>query len=104
MADAGKMGRNSTLGSALILVLLVAIVVAIVAYVALNPGILESLLYIVIIAAVVIVAVIVIIYVIMAILAVPYYAMKGEEYQTDATYDLDDVESVKEKDSRDEKD
>lgn len=101
MADAGKVGRNSTTGSALILVLLVAIIIAIIAYVALNPEILESLLYIAIIVIVAIIVIAVIIYVVMAILAVPYYAMKGEEYQTDATYDLDDVESVKETDSRD---
>ena len=99
MADAGKMGRNSTTGSALMILLLIVAIAAIGVFLAMNPGILENILWAVVIVAIIIVAAIAIIYFVMAILALPYYAMKGEEYQVDATYDLDDVKPVKEKDS-----
>ncbi|MDR1955186.1 MAG: hypothetical protein LBP82_04475 [Candidatus Methanoplasma sp.] len=99
MANAGNTGRNSTLGPALMLVLLVAAIAAIAVYVALNPWILENILYIVFIAALAFVVIVGVIYAAMVILAVPYYAAKGESYQTDASYDLDDVKPVKEKDS-----
>jgi len=101
MAYAGRTGRNSTLGSALGIVLLAVLVVAIAVFLALNPKIVENILYVAIIILVVIVVVAVIIFLAAAILALPYYAVKGEEYQMDATYDLDDVKPVKEKDSRD---
>lgn len=106
MADAGKVGRNSTTKSAIALVLLVIAIIAIAAvviYALTNKDILEDIVNILVMAAIVIVAVIIIAYVIIAILAVPYYAVKGESYQTDASYDLDDVESVKEKDSEEKK-
>jgi len=99
MAYAGNVKRNSTLGSALILLLLVAVIVAAIVWLALNPDILDDLLHIAIVAAVIIVAAVAIVYLVMIILAVPYYAAKGERYQTDASYDLDDVKSVKEADS-----
>ncbi|MDR3074473.1 MAG: hypothetical protein LBU30_00340 [Candidatus Methanoplasma sp.] len=99
MAYAGKTGRNSTLGSALAILLLVAVIVVTAVYVALNPGILESLAHLALVVIVILIIAAVIIYLAVAILAVPYYAAKGEEYQTDASYDLDDVEPVREKDS-----
>jgi hypothetical protein len=100
MAQAGMTGRNSTLGSALLMVLLVAAIAAIAAFLFFNPGILENLLLVLVIAVVAIAAVAGIIYLAMAILALPYYAAKGESYQTNASYDLDDVKPVKEKDSK----
>ena len=39
----------------------------------------------------------------MVILAVPMYVAKGEEYQTDISYSIDDVESVKETSSEEKK-
>jgi hypothetical protein len=104
MADAGSIKKNSTLGSALLLLLLGAAIAAIVIFLLLNPEIITSLIAIAVIAVIIIVIAIVMIYVIMAILALPYYAAKGESYQTNASYDLDDVEPVKEKDSREEED
>ncbi|MDR1691050.1 MAG: hypothetical protein LBR42_04305, partial [Candidatus Methanoplasma sp.] len=82
MAYAGRTGRNSMLGSAIGIVLLAAAIVVLVVFVALNPHIIENLAYIalIVIAAIVIIAVIV--YLAMAILALPYYVAKGEEYQT----------------------
>jgi len=100
MAYAGNMGRKSTLGSALGILLLAAAAVAIVVYVAMNPALLESLVYLALIAAAVIGIIVIIVFLAAAILALPYYAVKGERYQTGASYDLDDIEPVKEKDSR----
>jgi len=100
MAYAGNTGRNSTLGSALGILLLAALIVAIAVFVATNPTILESLVYLAFIAAAVFVMIVVIVYLAAVLLALPYYAAKGETYQTGASYDLDDVEPVKEKDSR----
>ena len=99
MAYAGNVKRNSTFGSALILLLLVATIVAVIIWLALNPDILDDLLHIAIIAAVIVIAAIAIVYLVMIVLAIPYYAAKGEKYQTNASYDLDDVKSVKETDS-----
>jgi len=100
MNDSGKTGRNSTLGSALAILLLAAVIVVIAVYVAMNRSILESLAYLVLIIVVAVIIIVAIAYIVMALLALPYYAAKGETYQTGASYDLDDVEPVKEKDSR----
>ncbi len=103
MADAGKTVRKSTTGSALVLCVLVIAMIAIVAYIAMNPDILKDILNVVIAAIIILVIIAVIIFLIVTVLAVPYYAIKGEETQTDATYDLSDVKSVKEKIDDDEK-
>ncbi|MDR1404798.1 MAG: hypothetical protein LBJ20_04445 [Candidatus Methanoplasma sp.] len=99
MTYAGKTGRNSVLGSAIAILLLAAAVVVIVVYVALNPDILKSLIYLALAVVAAGIAIAVIVYIAAAILAVPYYAAKGEEYQTDSAYNLDDIKSVKETDS-----
>ncbi|MDR2846412.1 MAG: hypothetical protein LBV63_03930 [Candidatus Methanoplasma sp.] len=93
--------RISTKGSAIGILLLAIAAVAIVVAVALNPWIWESLLYVIVVAAAIIVIAIVIFILAAALLALPYYAAKGEQYQTGASYDLDDIESVKETDSED---
>ena len=46
------------------------------------------------------VALIVIGYIVMALMAIPMYAYKGEQYQEGVDYSLDDVESVEGKDSK----
>jgi len=94
-----KIEKKSTLGSALLILLLAFAIVGIAVFLILNPGILGNLIAIAIIAIIVIVVIVVIIYIAMALLALPYYVHKGETYQTGATYDLDDVKPVKEKDS-----
>jgi hypothetical protein len=99
MAYAGKMGKNSTLGSALLLLLLAVVAIIIAVFLILNIDTLENLAVIFIIVVIVIVIAVIMIYIIMAILALPYYAAKGETYQTDRSYNLDDVRPVKEKDS-----
>ncbi|MCL2509791.1 MAG: hypothetical protein FWF07_01770 [Methanomassiliicoccaceae archaeon] len=96
-------GRNSTLGSALGILLLALVVIAAIVFVALNPDILKSLAYIVLIVIAIIIVIVIIVYLAAVFLALPYYAAKGETYQTGKSYDLDDIESVKEKDSREKK-
>jgi len=51
----------------------------------------------------VIAAIVVIALAVMMILAVPFYFLKGEQYQEGGSYDLDDVKSVKESSSKDKK-
>lgn len=92
---------KSAIGIAVIALMIVVIAVAI-GYALMQPGVLESVLHIAIIAIIVIVAIIVIGYIVMAIIAVPMYAYKGEQYQEGVDYNLKDIESVKEVDSEDE--
>ena len=54
------------------------------------------------IVAVVAVALVIIGYVAMAIMAIPMYAYKGEQYQEGVDYNLDDVKSVEGKDDKNE--
>jgi len=96
-------GRNSTLGSALAILVLALIIIAVIAYIVMNPDILKSLAYLVIAVIAIIIVIVVIVYLAAAFLALPYYAAKGETYQTGKAYDLDDIEPVKEKDSREKK-
>jgi hypothetical protein len=99
MTNEGKIERKSTLGSALGILVLVLAAIAIVAYLLLNPDILKDIVWVVIVAIVVLIIIAVIVYLAMMLLAVPYYAAKGVQYQTDASYDLKDVKPVKESSS-----
>jgi uncharacterized membrane protein YcjF (UPF0283 family) len=98
-AYADNVGKNKTAVSALILDLFAVAIVAVAIFLILNPYILKDFAYVIIAAAVLIVLAVIAIYIVIVILALPYYAAKGEAYQTDVSYDLDDVGSVKEKDS-----
>ncbi len=101
-----NMERKKTWPSALMLVLLgvgVILLIALIVYALMIPGVLESILNIAVIVVIAIVAIIIIIYAVMVILAIPMYAYKGESYQKDVSYDLNDVKSVKEKNSEDDK-
>ena len=95
--------RESTGKSALMMVLVVAIVAAAIAALFLIPGVLESVIWILVIIGIAIVAVVAVVFVFMVILAVPMYVAKGEEYQTDISYSIDDIESVKETSSEEKK-
>lgn len=95
--------RNSVWKGSLILLAGVVIIIAVAAYLILNPDILKDLLYVALIVLAAIVAVVLIVFAVMLILAVPMYAYKGEKYQDGISYDLDDVESVKETSSEDKK-
>ena len=63
------------------------------------PDVLDGMIYIVAIASMVILAICVIAFVAYLILGVAYYATKGEITQTGISYDIDDVESIKESSS-----
>ena len=95
--------RVGTGKSALMMVLIVAVIAAAIAALFLIPGVLESLMWILIIIGIAIAAIAAIIFVCMVVLAVPMYVAKGEEYQTDISYDLDDVKPVKETSSEEDK-
>ena len=95
--------RVGTGKSALMMVLIVAVIAAAIAALFLIPGVLESLVWILIIIGIAIAAIAAIIFVCMVVLAVPMYVAKGEEYQTDISYDLDDVKPVKETSSEEDK-
>lgn len=95
--------RVGTGKSALMMVLIVVVIAAAIAALFLIPGVLESLVWILIIIGIAIAAIAAIIFVCMVVLAVPMYVAKGEEYQTDISYDLDDVKPVKETSSEEDK-
>ena len=93
--------RAGTGKSALMMLLVVVVIAAAIAALFLIPGALESIVWILVIIA--IVAIAAIIFICMVVLAVPMYVAKGEEYQTDVSYSIDDVESVKETSSEEKK-
>ena len=104
MAEARNLKKAGTGKSALGLLAIAAamIVIGIVAYYALSQsGVLDSLVNVLAIAAVVVIAVVVIVYVVMAVIALPMYVHKGETYQENVDYSLDDIESVGEKTDKD---
>ena len=89
--------------SALMMLLVGVIIGAAIAALFLIPGALESVIWVLVIIGIAIAAVAAVIFVFMVILAVPMYVAKGEEYQTDISYSIDDVESVKETSSDEKK-
>ena len=89
--------------SALMMLLVVAVIAAAIAALFLIPGAIDSVVWILAIIGIAIVAVAAVIFVFMVILAVPMYVAKGEEYQTDISYSVDDVGSVKETSSEEKK-
>ena len=89
--------------SALMMLLVVVIIGAAIAALFLIPGAIESVVWILVIIGIAIAAVVAVIFVFMVILAVPMYVAKGEEYQTDISYSIDDVQSVKETSSEEKK-
>jgi len=99
MANSGNTEKRSVHRSALLLLFLAIAVVVMMVFVAFNLDLLGNLIAIAAIVIVAIVVIVIMTYVAMALLALPYYAAKGETYQTDVPYDLDDVKAVKEKDS-----
>ena len=95
--------RAGTGKSALMMVLVAAIIIAAIAALFLIPGALETTVIVIAIIAIAIVAIAAVVYICMVVLAVPMYVAKGEEYQTDISYNLDDVQSVGETSSEEKK-
>ena len=100
MVETVKAGTGK---SALMMLLVVVIIAAAVAALFLIPGALESVAIVLLVIGIAIVAIAAVIFVCMVVLAVPMYVAKGEEYQTDISYSIDDVESVKETSSEEKK-
>ena len=89
--------------SALMMILTVVIIAAAIAALFLIPGALETTIIVIAVIAIAIVAIVAVFYICMVVLAVPMYAAKGEEYQTDISYSIDDVQSVGETSSEEKK-
>ena len=92
--DPYRTEKKSTVGAAFGLVLIAVAVVGVIALLLAYPDLLSNLvmLCIVIFAALAVIAVGV--FLVGVFLALPMYAKKGVEYQTDISYDLDDVKDV----------
>lgn len=105
--DPNSIKRESTTRSGLFLLLLVVAIVAVIGIVAwvfvTYPDILENLVYAILIIIGAIIVIGIIIWLLMMILAIPFYIKKGETYQDDVSYDMDDIKSIKETDSEDRK-
>jgi len=99
--EATNLKRRSTAKGIPFLLLGVAFIIAAIVFVIMNPGILENLLYLAIIIAIVIVAIVVIGLAVIIILAIPFYLFKGEQYQDGVSYDIKDVNAVRESSSED---
>ncbi|MDO5838056.1 MAG: hypothetical protein Q4P10_04700 [Methanomassiliicoccales archaeon] len=105
--DPNSIRTEKTTRSGLFLMLLVIAIVAVVGVVAwvfmAYPDVVENLIYaaLIILGAIVVIAVV--IWLFTLVMAVPYYMKKGESYQDDVSYDMDDIKPVKEVRSDDKK-
>ena len=99
--EASNLKRRSVTKGLPFLLLGILAIIAIAVYIILNPEILKDLLYLAIIVIIALFAIVVILFAVMMILAIPFYFLKGEQYQDGTSYDLKDVKSVKESSSED---
>ncbi len=84
---------KSAIGLVIIVVLAIALV-GLVAWVLTQPGVLDSLVNLIVILAVAIVIIAVIAFIAVGIIGIGMYATKGEVVQTGVSHSLDDVEAV----------
>ena len=96
-----KTGK-SALGLVGIAIGVILLVIA-VAYALSQPGVLETVGSAAVIIVLAIVGIAFIIGAVIALSAIPMYAYKGEQYQENVDYSLDDEKSVKESSSEDKK-
>ena len=95
--------RTSTTKSGILIVIGIVRLVALGGYILMTPGILDSLLTIAIVVGIVIIASVMIIYAAIAIMAIPMYMHKGEQYQDGISYGMDSVKTVENSSSEDRK-
>ena len=95
--------RTSTTKSGILIVIGIVLLVALGADILMTPGILDSLLTIAIVVGIVIIASVMIIYAAIAIMAIPMYMHKGEQYQDGISYGMDSVKTVENSSSEDKK-
>ena len=95
--------RTSTTKSGILIAIGIVLLVALGAYILMTPRILDSLLTIAIVVGIVIIASVMIIYAAIAIMAIPMYMHKGEQYQDGISYGMDSVKTVENSSSEDRK-
>ena len=81
----------------------VILLIVAVAYALSQPGVLETVATAAAVIILAVVGIVIIIGAVIALTAIPMYAYKGEQYQENVDYSLDDVKSVKESSSEDRK-
>lgn len=96
-----KTGKSALGLVGLAVVIIVVIVAA--AWALSQPGVLEDVLYVVAIIIVAIVVIAVVAYAVYALVAIPMYALKGEQYQEGVDYSIEDVKPVEGKSLDDKK-
>ena len=106
MAEADNIKKAGTGKSGLGLLLIgigVVALIALAAWALTNPDVLQATatLLLIILGAIVVIALIIV--GAMFLLAIPFYVKKGEGYQENVDYNLDDVKSVRESSSEDKK-
>lgn len=101
MEERNEKKKSTALSGALLILCGIALA-ALIAFIVLTPGVMTTLLNAAIIILIAIVLIALVIFFLMAVLAIPMYMYKGEKYQDNVSYDLDDVKPVKETDSKEE--
>ncbi|MGN0099124.1 MAG: hypothetical protein ACI38Y_07350 [Candidatus Methanomethylophilaceae archaeon] len=96
-----KTGK-SALGFVGIAIGVVLLIVA-AAYALMQPGVLETVASAAVVIILAIVGILFIVGAVVALMAIPMYAYKGEQYQENVDYNLDDVKPVRESSSEDKK-
>ena len=81
-----------------IIILIVAAVYALT-----QPGVLETVASAAVVIILAIVGILIIVGAVVALMAIPMYAYKGEQYQENVDYNLDDVKPVRESSFEDKK-
>jgi len=99
--EASNLQRRSVLKGLPFLLLGILLIVGVVVWLILNPEILKNLILLLILFILAVIAIVVIVIAVLVILAVPFYFLKGEQYQDGTSYDLDDVKPVTGKDKKD---
>ena len=95
--------KVSTGKSALMMVLVILVIGAAIAALCMIPDIWDDIVMVLTVILIAIAIIVAILFIFMAVLALPMYVAKGEQYQTGISYGIDDVESVKEKSSEEDK-
>lgn len=106
MGEAANLRKAPTGKSGLGLILLVIGIIALIGLIAwalTDPDILEATMTLILFIGAAILIIAVLIMAAMILLAIPMYVKKGETYQVDIDYSLDDVKPVKESSSEDKK-
>lgn len=94
-----KVAKTGKSGILLIIIAAAIVAAAVICgiIIAANPDILKDIVMIVLMIVIAIVVIIAIVAIAMYLLAIPFYIQRGEGYQENVDYDMDDVESVGEK-------